>query len=70
MARVRCGAPGTVFVGGADYQIGDASRLPERDDWKLDLWLAVLRGSYLLVPPDMHTRSSGLVASTDAIGSL
>jgi hypothetical protein len=41
MALVRCGAPGTVFVGGADYQIGDASRLPESDDWKLDLWLAV-----------------------------
>jgi len=41
LALIRCGAPPSVFVGGAEYRISDLASSVEADDWKLDLWRAV-----------------------------
>lgn len=40
-ARVRCGAPASVFVGGIDRAIGLAATSHEPRNWKSDLWRTV-----------------------------
>ncbi|MEO9614896.1 MAG: hypothetical protein ABJG86_17360 [Nitratireductor sp.] len=40
-ARVRCGAPASVFVGGADHAIGLATTSHEPRNWKTDLWRTI-----------------------------
>ncbi|MEP0322643.1 hypothetical protein [Bauldia litoralis] len=40
-ARVRCGTPPSVFVGGADYSVGRAASSLETNNWMRDLWRAV-----------------------------
>lgn len=40
-ARVRCGTPARIRVGGTDYLVQPATSSHDRDDWKRDLWRAV-----------------------------
>lgn len=40
-ARIRCGVPAGVFVGGTYYAVDPTTSSHDVDDWKRDLWLAV-----------------------------